>query len=150
MFKWSHEVTVEIGAPLHKVWNFFADPSNWALVVDDIDSWQLEGEFKAESTVTAKLKDKMVFIPFLLTRVQPLVSYELEIKNMLCTQITSNTFQALSDVKTVFVSKTYVRSVLVPFVKKAFVKNVQSFNGARLKAILEQATPRVPAEMRGA
>lgn len=150
MFKWSHEITVEIEAPLQKVWNFFAEPSNWSLIMDGIDSCQLEGEFKADSTVTAKMKNKMVFIPCLLTRVQPLVGYEMEIKNILVTQVSSNTFQALSDVKTVVVSKTCATGILVPFMKKACEKSAKSFNAGRLKAVLEQATARIPAEARGA
>ena len=49
MFTWTHACSIEVDLPLKTLWDFYTDPKNMPLWVENIESCTREGEFKHRS-----------------------------------------------------------------------------------------------------
>ncbi len=139
MFKSLHECSTEVDIPLQTVWNFCMNPDNWPQWIDQIESCKIVGEFKAGSTVKAKIKNRNVYVTFLITDVQPFNSCTLLIKAPLCTQTSSCTFREISHERTTITWETSIVSILSPFMKGFFAKRFESSNAKFLKLLQDNA-----------
>jgi hypothetical protein len=95
MFKWYYKHTFEIDAPIQKVWQICADPSNWPKWIDQLESCQFDGEIKAGSIIKCKVKTRFpkdIYIPIRIVDINPYREAISELKVPLMTQETSPHF----------------------------------------------------------
>lgn len=137
MFKWSHEHSIEVDAPLQTAWDFYVNPSNWPKWEDRFDSCALEGQFKTGAKVKAKIKNMSAHLLILVTDVKPYHECRCLVKVPFSTQESLCTFQEISPGKTRMVLKIYVISLLAPFMKSTFLKNVEKSNAKCIQAFAE-------------
>lgn len=141
MFKWFHEYSIEIDAPLQPIWDFLTTPSNWPKWINQFDSCLLEGDFKTGAKVKAKIKDKEAYLSIFITEVKPYSEYKMLVKTLFFNQESLCEIQEISPERTLITQKTYVLSLLTPFMKSYFRKSAEKSNPKCLE-VLSQAVRR--------
>jgi hypothetical protein len=122
MFKWLHQYVIEVNMPLQEVWEFYMNPSNWSQWMDDFESCHFVQSPVKDSIVSAKIKNKEVFVHFLFTEIKPYQEAALRVSTLFFTQESLTLFQEISLEKTQLTFNTTVKSIFVPFLKSYFLK----------------------------
>jgi hypothetical protein len=138
LFKCHYESFWEIDLPLQSVWNFCLNPNNWSKAEKLFDTLVFEEKITKGSVLKAKIKDKNIYVPILISDLQPYENCETYIKIPFFTQKVSFTFQEISSEKTGVKINIIVESLFVPFMKAYFKKKMETTSNQWLKVILEE------------
>ena len=146
MFKWFGECVIEVELLPREGWDFCMNPSNWSQWTDEFESFSLEGDFKTGSTVIghANIRNSPVKAGILLTDVQPFTHCSIFLKSLLSifTQTSSFVLQPISQAKSLLIIKTCVTSLLVPFMKKFFLKRSEKLRSGLINSLSTIINPK--------
>ena len=140
-----HEFSVEIAAPLHEVWEFAKNPSNWIMWGSFYEDCYLEGgQFKSGEFIKIKVKNKPRPFSLLLTEVSPQQGYKTKTKVFGTSEENTYSLQMLTPCRTKFTSTVHIKSIMVPFLRSLLNRKIQERKSSALKAfakIVEEKKP---------
>jgi hypothetical protein len=137
MFKWHHETSLEVKAPIQKIWEFYNDLNNWKRWDDRFDHFLCEGALNEGSEIQAKIKDKNIFAKVLVTKLVEHQEICTAVKVPFFTQKSSILFKETSNKTSTIILKCTVVSLFAPFMKFFFLKNIEKGNDKLFKDFLE-------------
>ncbi len=117
MFKWRHEYSMEINIPIKKVWEFYTNPSNWPKWVDQFETCNTCGGVKTGAIVSAKLINRKLPLPILITEINSSYELSLLVRVPLSIQENFTTMKEISPDRTRINMKMCISSWLIPFVR---------------------------------
>lgn len=135
--KFTCESCMEMDLPIEKTWELCTDLNSRINCPDNIDYFYWD-EFKTGAIVTAKLKGRGIYIPMLLTEVEPYTNFSFEMKGFLFKATSFMTLEEITPAKTRIYSKTILHSPFVPFMRSKLL-NLTEKHSLISEAYLEGA-----------
>ncbi len=137
MFKWSHKFSKEVDIPMHNVWDFYSNPSNWPKWIDQFEYCGVDGELKNGSVIAVKIKDKNMYIPIVMKDIRHLDQYVIFIKAPFFAQESCFSLREVLPGRTCISIKSSVTSIFTPFIKPYFQKKAEYSDAKSLQALVE-------------
>jgi hypothetical protein len=135
MFSIFHEFSIEIAAPLHEVWEFAQNPSNWIMWGTMYEACYLKGgQFKSGEVIKVKVKNKPRPFSLLLTEVIPQREYKTKTKVLGTSEENTYSLQMLTPYRTKFTSTLLLKSFITPFLRSILIRKIHERKSSALKA----------------
>lgn len=138
----TYENSMEVNLPIEKTWELCTNPNIGNLFSDKIEYYCYDEEFKTGSVILGRHKDRNVYIPCLLTEVEPYKKFNCEIKEFLCTIQSFDSYEEVTPGITKIHTIMIFDSPLVPFVKSKLVKEIE-----RISSILKNYLDELGVEL---
>lgn len=122
MFKWRYETSYEVEVPILPLWNFSTEPSNWPKWIDLFESCKFDE--KDSNIVQIKFKNRDIYFPVIITKMDPPKEVHLLLKNFFMTQENQTTIQEISPTHSKVITCVTFTSFLTPFLKSYFRKHL--------------------------
>lgn len=117
LFKWRHEYSTEIKAPLSTVFDFHQNMNNWTLWQDDLESFKLEKICDNKKVIIAKVRNRNFYLPIIISEIEKNKKCQMKIKSPLSLQISKFHYEEISPALTRITFNTTVSGFLTPFLK---------------------------------
>ena len=133
MFNFFQEKSIEINAPIEKVWDLNTNPEIWPQVIEEYESCELIGKLKAGSKILIKVRNRSKTTKSFITEVSYLNRIKFLIKDMFRSEFTSS-FKKISLDRTLFTQSIDVSGFLVPFFRNTLENRLEEYQLKLLRA----------------